>query len=123
MKLSAMRPDVLARQTKRNHKSVFDIMLIARRLQHDPEKKKRERDQKCIHCYYVMRVRIGGAAMTTRPCALCPTEQTFASTATDALCMPCARNNDLCKQCGGDIRLRVRRTDWPSPQLDTNIVL
>jgi hypothetical protein len=71
----------------------------------DPDKKTR---LECPTCYYLL-ARIGGACMTTQPCGLCGTPQTYGSTATDALCETCARRDSLCKHCGGDLHMRVRR--------------
>lgn len=56
--------------------------------------------------------------MTTQPCMCCYKPVMYGSTATDALCMDCAREHDLCKRCGGDIELRTRRKDWPTAKVD-----
>ena len=79
-------------------------------LQTDPRKAERLKAQECIACFY--RGRIGGATMTERPCGVCDKVQGYGSTATDALCLECAKQHDLCKHCGGDINMRVRRK-WP----------
>ena len=83
---------------------------IQRALQYatDPEKKIRLKEGYCVRCYYAGS-RIGGAAITQRPCGVCGTKMMFGSTATDSVCPPCAIKWDLCRQCGADLRLRPRR--------------
>lgn len=78
----------------------------------DPQKEKRIQAQLCIPCFYVER--IGGATMTFQDCADCGVEQCFGSTDTDMLCLTCARKNVLCRHCGGDINMKVRRKSWPT---------
>ena len=75
----------------------------------DPDKKERLSKSICSSCWYNEYGRIGGAAMTSQPCGLCGKDQIYSSTATDVLCTPCALSNELCKQCGADVRLRPRR--------------
>lgn len=55
-----------------------------------------------------------GAAITLEPCMRCGEMQTYGSTNTDALCLPCAKETGLCKHCGGDLALRERRKTWPT---------
>jgi predicted nucleic acid-binding Zn ribbon protein len=74
----------------------------------DPDKKIRVEKSFCIPCYY-QNGRVGGAAMTVQPCGICLVDQRYSSTATDALCFPCASNHSLCKQCGADLALKPRR--------------
>ena len=84
------------------------IIRKALNLVNDPEKKKRKEANLCLICFY-QEGRIGGAAITNRPCGLCKEEQSYASTATDDLCLPCAKEARLCKQCGADLNLGPRR--------------
>lgn len=81
-------------------------------VRHDTQKAQRLKYHVCKHCYYVVN-RIGGAAITTKPCRICDTPQTYSSTFTDTLCMDCAKHNGLCKQCGGDIDMKIRRKPYP----------
>ncbi len=74
----------------------------------DPQKKERKTACKCVVCFYESG-RIGGAAMTSQPCGICGEVQQFGSTATDPLCEKCAKEHALCKQCGSDVELRMRR--------------
>ncbi|TNC80273.1 MAG: hypothetical protein C9356_15210 [Oleiphilus sp.] len=79
----------------------------------DAQKKERLEKHLCKSCFYFFKSRIGGAMMTSRACGLCDTEMNFCSTATDPLCLSCAKDNGLCKQCGGDIESKDRRNAYP----------
>lgn len=85
----------------------------AREMEADPHREKRIAAGLCRWCFYA-RGRIGGAACTTQPCGLCGDEQHYGSTATDDLCLPCAKEHSLCKRCGGDRELRTLRRKWPT---------
>lgn len=74
----------------------------------DSDRAKRLAKQQCPPCFY-LRHRIGGAAMTSKPCGVCGEEMMFGSTATGQVCMACAKDLDLCEYCGGTIDLRDRR--------------
>jgi hypothetical protein len=115
MNLPAKRLDVVA-MTSATHRAANvadDFIQRATRLQDDPEREKRISACLCRVCYYVSG-RIGGAAMTTQPCAGCGEDQHYSSTATDNLCVSCAREHNLCKRCGGDREMRTLRRKWPS---------
>jgi len=85
---------------------------VARKLTEDPQKSEREARSLCRCCFYVISS-AGGAAITEQPCGLCLAPQSYGSTNTDVLCLPCAREHSLCKRCGGDRDMRVRRRNWP----------
>lgn len=95
--------------TDRAIESIEWAVKRALNCKNDPEKKERLAASFCISCWYVDGGRIGGAAMTSQPCGICDKEQIYSSTATDVLCSTCAISNELCKQCGADVRLRPRR--------------
>ena len=86
-------------------------MMSARLLEFytDPRVEDRKTKALCRVCYYVDRSRIGGAVMTTQPCGVCEIDVLYGSTATDVLCVPCGVKNKLCRQCGGDANLVMRR--------------
>lgn len=63
----------------------------------------------CVTCYYINDSRIGGAAITSRPCGLCEKDMTFCNTCTDVVCSECAKQHELCVRCGADLKLRPRR--------------
>lgn len=83
----------------------------ADRIKDDTEKQDRKKAQQCKACYYF--TGLGGAAVTNRECAGCGEDQTYGSTNTDALCLPCAAEHKLCKHCGGDLEMRPGRRNWP----------
>lgn len=86
---------------------------IAESLQYLADEKKKEREAKgeCKTCFYMRSSRIGGAAITSKPCDLCGEYMSFGSTNTDRLCLECAVKNKICKRCGGDLHMRTRRAE------------
>lgn len=93
-----------------------DLVKRAEKVANDSEKDSRLNAQLCKACHYFDR--IGGQAFTMRPCMSCGSEEQYGSTATDVLCMPCAKDGDLCKRCGGDLEMRAKRRIWPQPKAD-----
>lgn len=77
-------------------------------VMNDPEKKKRIEKQECSYCYY-MKQKVGGAAVTFLQCGLCENQLTSGSICVDVLCLDCAKEQRLCKHCGGDIEMKHRR--------------
>lgn len=92
----------------RRQKSVNDY---AEAMKHDPDKEIRQAKCLCVVCHYAP-PRMSGAAMTSQPCMSCHENQLYSSTATDQLCVPCAKKHDLCAHCGADINLTLRPV-WP----------
>lgn len=90
---------------------VRDLIAKADEIKTDARKKERVKACECAACFY--RSGIGGAAMTNRPCMSCGKNQLYGSTYTDVLCLDCAEMHRLCKHCGGDLEMRVRRKEWP----------
>lgn len=86
-----------------------DVITRALEAATDPHKTERLTACQCIRCYYIYPDRIGGAAMTVQPCGVCGKDVMYGSTATDVLCLPCAKEHELCKHCGGDVHMRPRR--------------
>ena len=73
---------------------------------------------KCKACFYFFKARVGGTVMTSQECGLCDDDMMFGSTATDPLCLSCAKENGLCKQCGGDIDMKNRRKPYPFQKVE-----
>ena len=67
---------------------------------YDKDLLKKERKEECLckFCKYV-HYRVGGTAMTTKDCGCCGVKLYFASTATDDLCINCAKTHGHCKRC------------------------
>jgi hypothetical protein len=95
--------------TERSKDILGHILERAKTLQTDTEKQERLKQQECVVCYYSQKV--GGSAMTNSSCKNCEKEMLFASTYTDELCIECAIGESLCKHCGADIELKIRR-NW-----------
>lgn len=94
------RDDVVRRTHMAQHK-VKNYLKTADALRQDPEQEKREAEGLCKPCHYTQGMRLGGAAFTTSDCHHCGKEMRFGSTATDRLCLDCANQLHLCKQCAG----------------------
>lgn len=111
------RPPVMSKSlmignTERAASRIADLMRLAEAIETDADMVARYAAHECKACHYFSR--IGGAAITHQPCMSCGKDQTYGSTNTDVLCLPCAQAGDLCKHCGGDISLRTRRRNWPA---------
>lgn len=115
MNMPRRKLDIVAMQgaTHMAARYAEDAIKTAMRLQDDPGRGLRIAECLCRYCYYA-RGNMGGAAMTTQPCAGCGVDQHFGSTATDVLCPACAKEHDLCKRCGGDREMRTLRRKWPA---------
>lgn len=81
-------------------------------LSEDLEKYQRHQEQSCQVCYY--KTTVSGQAMTPYNCIMCKVKLMHRNTNVDRLCMDCAKKNRLCKHCGADINLNLRRKKWPS---------
>ena len=97
--------------TERAKDYTKSILKQAEDITKDSNKKERIKRHECKACFYAGR--LGGSSMTTRPCMSCNVDVMYGSTATDVLCMDCAKLHSLCKHCGGDLEMRVRRKEWP----------
>ena|ERR1700733_10122927 len=86
-----------------------DFVRRALEYSRDDKKKERLKEGECKFCFYLHHSRIGGSAMTTRPCGICGVPHMYSSTATDKICLDCAMKHQLCKYCGADVLLRPRR--------------
>jgi len=91
--------------------SESELIERATDMKGDRRKKERKKRNYCRWCFYTPRM--GGQSCTNQPCGMCGEIQHYGSTDTDALCLACAKKYDLCKHCGGDVEMRVRRRKWP----------
>ena len=96
--------------TERAKGRVDELLRHADEVRDDSRKRDRQDRHECRACFYGGR--IGGAAMTRRDCMCCGESQLYGSTATDVLCLECAKIHKLCKHCGGDLEMRTRRREW-----------
>lgn len=102
----------LVSATSRSKERVEDTLALAERIKSDLDMDERKKAQLCKACFYF--TALGGSRITSRECAGCGKDQVYGSTNTDALCMDCARKHSLCKHCGGDLEMRVKRRNWPT---------
>ena len=104
-------------QTHRAKDYCKHILERADNIRADPRKEDRLKKAECPVCYYVDS-RIGGAAITSKPCQICGKGLTFGNTCVDYLCEDCAKKYGLCKHCGGDIEMKDRKKREPFPWED-----
>jgi hypothetical protein len=98
--------------TSRAKRQVEDALRRAREVEEDLGSEERLRQGFCKACFYWPR--LGGAAITSRPCMSCLEDQQYPSTDTHVLCASCAQEHGLCRHCGGDVEMRERRRNWPA---------
>lgn len=85
----------------KHYKLWFDRHIEkAEQAKKDFRKKDRLACQECSYCFYLSS-KIGGSAMTSWECALCPKSAVNGSTNTPVLCSECAKREDRCTSCGG----------------------
>lgn len=102
---------LMVSSTNRARSLVDGILAQARAIGQDEDRPARVARQFCAACHYPRRM--SGQAFTNQPCACCAEPQTYSSTSTDTLCLPCAQEHSLCKHCAGDLEMRVGRRKWP----------
>jgi hypothetical protein len=102
----------MLRATEHAREYVRELGRLLRDIEGDRRRNERVLRHECRACFYPPR--IGGGAMTECDCMCCGQTQVYCSTAADQLCMRCAVQHSLCKRCGGDLDMRLRRKDWPS---------
>lgn len=90
-----------------------------RNMTEDPQKDDRLAKMECVVCFYPFRGRIGGTMCTSSQCGICQKTIHSSNTNIDVVCLDCAKAHDLCKHCGGDIRMRTRRKFDPAVVLPT----
>jgi hypothetical protein len=98
---------------------VKETLAKAKKLEFDLDFKDRRQKQQCVWCFYYD-YRFGGQAMTNSNCASCNKDGMFGSTDVDLLCLPCAKELNLCVHCGADMELKSRRRLTPLIDTDQN---
>ena len=115
---AVMSKSLMVRETERSKSRVESWIKLAEEVSSDAKHDLRVKKCECKACFYASRV--GGAAMTERACMCCGAVTLYGSTATDVLCQECAEKHSLCKHCGGDLELRIRRKNWPDAEIILN---
>lgn len=98
-------------QTGRSKGKVEKQIERANNMANDTRRDERIESCECVACFYTPEC--GGSAMSNRECGLCGRPIYSGSTNVDVICKQCAQENRLCKHCGGDIDMKVRRKNWP----------
>lgn len=91
--------------TYNSKKKVEKYIRLGAELTLDPEKEYRSENQLCLSCFYISSG-LAGQAFTTRECSNCQEEKTYPTTYTDALCLECAKELELCKHCMSEIEIK-----------------
>lgn len=92
-----------------NAKYLMEQLLErAENVRSDPKRIERHESSVCQMCFYCGG-RVGGACVTFKQCDLCGVRMMHGSTATDAVCLECAKKHGVCRRCGADVDLKMRR--------------
>lgn len=75
------------------------------------DQKSRLPENKCRYCFY-MGGGLAGQAFTNWKCVVCDKEDLWPNTAVPKVCSKCAKKNELCVTCGGDVHQRTGRRKW-----------
>ncbi|QDV78036.1 hypothetical protein K2D_16420 [Planctomycetes bacterium K2D] len=77
----------------------------------DAQKAERHALAECPCCYRPYgNAKMGGASVTFRQCAMCDQRLMSGNTNVAIVCIDCAKRAGICKECGGDIDLKQRRS-------------
>lgn len=106
----------LSLATHLSRQRIESALKIEDQFINDPERETRLQACLCKPCFYGS-PRIAGAAITHEPCMCCGNMEMYGSTDTDALCLSCAQEAQLCKHCGGDVESRKGRKNWPQAKI------
>lgn len=79
-------------------KALKDVVAC---IQIDPSKKERLKMQFCRYCFY--KENFAGSAFTEYVCEICKKHSMWHNTNIPDLCMECAKDNNLCAQCGAEM--------------------
>jgi hypothetical protein len=118
-KKSIMSQFQMTMATRIANDKVNSLLKRANEIENDSRKEERIKKQYCKSCFY--QSGMAGQAFTNRECMCCGENQIYSSTSTDALCIDCAKEHNLCKHCGGDLEMRAGRRKWPEPKTKEGI--
>jgi hypothetical protein len=110
----SMTAESVTFRTTAKRKALDEYIETAERIAADVDRKTRDQQALCPHCFYFMRGSIAGNAFCYRPCGLCGVELVHHNTNSDTVCTSCAKKHSLCRHCGSDSNLRTKRRkfDW-----------
>jgi hypothetical protein len=107
-KMLKLEPHQVLSRTVRNKARTDGLREKLHDYDEDICRSSRLEAQNCKYCTYIDS-RIGGCAFTNSECRICGAKIINGSTCVDIVCEDCAKKNELCKHCGGDIDDRVNR--------------
>ena len=96
-------------RTDQKQHELSKVINLALRCGADPAKEQRLKEGKCLLCYYREGGRVGAAAITTTECCFCESVLQAGNTAVDLACQNCAVKHGVCRECGADLNLKLRR--------------
>lgn len=88
-------------RTRLNQIKIEDARKFIEKIDNDPDKDERLSLQICKVCYYTKRISL--QAFTNTSCGCCNVDMIFPNSDIDSLCERCARINNACKHCGGEM--------------------
>lgn len=88
--------------------NVRKVQELADKLASDPDRPARMQKGCCTWCYYRPGPMVCNA-VTKKPCDICDTPMQFGNSNVDAVCENCSKEHGICRQCGGDLNLKIRR--------------
>lgn len=83
--------------TRMRSYKVEGTLKLAKRFKEDPDKKHRLASCKCLVCYYSET--LAGQGFTQYTCRVCNKEELHHNTNTPELCLKCAQEKNLCRDC------------------------
>jgi hypothetical protein len=89
-------------KTNSNQIKVKELRKRLQNYDNDDLKDVRLRKYECKVCTYISS-NMAFQAFTNTLCRICGKEMIFSSSDTDNLCVECAKENNLCKHCGGEL--------------------
>jgi len=111
----------ISERSYRNRERIDASIARAMSYLTDPEKKKRIGVRLCVRCYYSGGT-MAGQAFTSWNCRVCLKDQiNWPNTNPPLACNPCAEKYKICKECGADIYMRVRRNNTQQLQAQAGL--
>jgi hypothetical protein len=109
--------DVVAfvRATSQANETAESVQRRVDRYNADEDRDQRVAESTCKTCWYHRRNRMCTSSYTKWLCGVCMREYMHHNGCVPTVCKTCAEDHALCRDCGGDLRMRERRRKWPQP--------
>lgn len=82
------------------------LLKKAEQINKDEKKEQRLEGSHCLLCYYDVMGGLACQAFTDTNCSICNTTMTFSNSNVDMVCLPCAKEKELCIKCGANLDYR-----------------